>query len=70
MGTGILFPTGSGTLWGRGQPKFCGFYEGKSPKNLKFRGKDEGNIFGDFAHSISMYMFHSEKPADSNFPPI
>ena len=51
MGTGLQLLKCSGTLWGRGNPKFWGFFWGKTPKIPKFRGGDGGRNIGDFPHT-------------------
>ena len=47
-GTGLQLLKCLGTLWGRGSPKFWGFFGGKSPKIPKSRGGGGGRNIGDF----------------------
>ena len=52
MGTGLQLLECLGTLWGWGNPKFRGFFGGKSPKIPKFWGGDGGRNIGDFPTTI------------------
>ena len=59
-GTGLHLSRGSGRGRGRGEAKFLGFFGGKTPKIVDFRGGDGGHNIGDFAHSTP-YIFKVPK---------